>query len=593
MEDLQSFLIVCLSCLVSTILVRAILTKTRTTARLPPSPPALPIIGHLHLVDRLPHQAFHKISNRYGPLIHLFLGSVPCVVVSSPEMAKEFLKTQETSFLNRPNRSVLNYLSYPWSDFVFAEFGPYWKFMKKLSMSRLLGGQTLDQLLPIRSDELRRLLKLILERANEKEAVEVGGELTKLTNNVFSRMIMSKRCAENDEEGDEIRKAVNETAELLGKFNFSDYIWLCRKLDLQGYWKKSKEIHEKFDKMMEKIIEEHQEAITKVEEKGKYKDVLGILLEILEDESSEVRLTRENIKAFVLVFGTDQDGFVFSVARRSNSDILKMDIRNGAMVVFTKETLSRAGGVRITVPAGLGPNVCARDLRIRMPDWKTRSEVFVAGTDTSAITIEWALAELMNHPNIMAKAREEIDSVVGKTRLVEESDIVNLPYIQAIVTETLRLHPAAPLLPRESSEKCTINGYEIPAKTQLYVNLWAIGRDPKHWEDPLEFNPERFLSEEGTLKNQLDVRGQNFHLLPFGSGRRVCPGASLALRFVTTSLAAMIQCFEWKVDGKDGPVIDMQEGPGLTLPRAHPLICVPISRLSPLPIFYSALDHLT
>ncbi|XP_024031106.1 cytochrome P450 93A3 [Morus notabilis] len=520
MEDLQSFLIVCLSCLVSTILVRAILTKTRTTARLPPSPPALPIIGHLHLVDRLPHQAFHKISNRYGPLIHLFLGSVPCVVVSSPEMAKEFLKTQETSFLNRPNRSVLNYLSYPWSDFVFAEFGPYWKFMKKLSMSRLLGGQTLDQLLPIRSDELRRLLKLILERANEKEAVEVGGELTKLTNNVFSRMIMSKRCAENDEEGDEIRKAVNETAELLGKFNFSDYIWLCRKLDLQGYWKKSKEIHEKFDKMMEKIIEEHQEAITKVEEKGKYKDVLGILLEILEDESSEVRLTRENIKAFVL-------------------------------------------------------------------------EVFVAGTDTSAITIEWALAELMNHPNIMAKAREEIDSVVGKTRLVEESDIVNLPYIQAIVTETLRLHPAAPLLPRESSEKCTINGYEIPAKTQLYVNLWAIGRDPKHWEDPLEFNPERFLSEEGTLKNQLDVRGQNFHLLPFGSGRRVCPGASLALRFVTTSLAAMIQCFEWKVDGKDGPVIDMQEGPGLTLPRAHPLICVPISRLSPLPIFYSALDHLT
>ena len=213
-------------------------------------------------------------------------------------------------------------------------------------------------------------------------------------------------------------------------------------------------------------------------------------------------------------------------------------------------------------------------------------ETFIAGIDTSAITIEWVLAELINHPNIMNKARQEIDSVIGETRLIQESDIAKLPYLQATIKETMRLHPAVPLLPRESSKSCTINGYDIPENTRLFVNVWAIGRDPKYWEDPLEFKPERFLSEEGSEKSQLDtVRGQNFHMLQFGSGKRGCPGASVALQFVQTSLGAMIQCFEWKTDGKDGNVkVDMEEGPGITLPRAHPLMCVPTPRLSPLPI---------
>ena len=211
--------------------------------------------------------------------------------------------------------------------------------------------------------------------------------------------------------------------------------------------------------------------------------------------------------------------------------------------------------------------------------------MFIAGTDTSAKTIEWALAELINHPNILNKAREEIHNIVGKTRLVEESDIPNLPYIQAIVKETLRLHPTGPMIFRESTESCTINGFYIPEKTRLFINTWAICRDPKYWENPLEFQPERFLREEGSGSiNYLDVRGQNYQLLPFGSGKRGCPGTSLAMQVVQMSLAAMVQCFEWKVDEKNG-LVDMEEGPGMTLPRAHPLICVPVSRLydSPLP----------
>jgi len=205
--------------------------------------------------------------------------------------------------------------------------------------------------------------------------------------------------------------------------------------------------------------------------------------------------------------------------------------------------------------------------------------MFGAGTETSATTIEWALAELINHPDIMLKARQEIDSVVGKNRLVEESDILNLPYVQSIVKETMRLHPTGPLIVRQSTEDCNVNGYDIPALTTLFVNVWAIGRDPNYWENPLEFKPERFLNEEG--QSPLDLKGQHFELLSFGAGRRSCPGASLALQIIPNTLAGMIQCFEWKVGEEGKGMVDMEEGPGMALPRAHPLQCFPAARLHP------------
>jgi cytochrome P450 len=156
-------------------------------------------------------------------------------------------------------------------------------------------------------------------------------------------------------------------------------------------------------------------------------------------------------------------------------------------------------------------------------------DVFLAGTDTSSTTIEWALAELINNPDVMEKATQEIDSVTRKSRLIQEHDLPNLPYLRAILKETLRLHPTVPLVPRESTENCNVCGFEIPAKSLLYVNLWSMARDPKLWKNPNEFKPERFMNEEN---NKLDVRGQNFQLMPFGTGRRTCPGVSLALQVI-------------------------------------------------------------
>ncbi|KZV57289.1 isoflavone 2'-hydroxylase-like [Dorcoceras hygrometricum] len=189
--------------------------------------------------------------------------------------------------------------------------------------------------------------------------------------------------------------------------------------------------------------------------------------------------------------------------------------------------------------------------------------LLAAGTDTSVGTMEWALSLLLNHPQVLRKAQIEIENHVGQGRLVEESDISSLPYLRCIINETMRMYPAGPLLvPHESTDRCTVGGYQVPAKTMLLVNLWAIQNDHKNWEEPRKFAPERFEGLEGSR--------DGFRLMPFGSGRRGCPGEGLAFRMLGLALGSVIQCFEWKRIGEDQ--VDMTEGPGLTLPKAQPLV---------------------
>lgn len=305
MVDYQGYIILFITWLVSTIMVRAILRRKQNKTNRPPSPLALPIIGHLHLLAPIPHQALHKLSSKYGPIMHLFLGSVPCVVASTPEAAKEFLKTHENSFSNRPQSSAVDYLTYGSQDFSFAPYGPYWKFMKKICMSELLGGHTLTHLLPVRKQETLRFLRLVLEKGKAGEDVDVGGELLRLSNNVVSRMLMSQTCSENDSEAEEVRKLVQDTVLLTGKFNVSDFIWFFKNWDVQGFGKSVREIRDKFDTIVERAIKGHEEERRKRKELGNgedhIKDLLDILLDIHEDENSEIKLTKENIKAFILV----------------------------------------------------------------------------------------------------------------------------------------------------------------------------------------------------------------------------------------------------------------------------------------------------
>ncbi|CAK8533662.1 unnamed protein product [Lathyrus sativus] len=193
--------------------------------------------------------------------------------------------------------------------------------------------------------------------------------------------------------------------------------------------------------------------------------------------------------------------------------------------------------------------------------------LFAGGTNTSSITLIWALCLLLKNPLAMKKAKEELDTHIGKGRYVNESDISKLSYIQAIVKETLRLYPAAPLSgPREFSVDCSVGGYHVKKGTRLITNLWKIHTDPNVWPNPLEFKPERFL----TTHKDVDIKGKHFELLPFGSGRRMCPGISFGLQMVHYSLASFLHSFDI-FNPTTSDHVDMTEEVGITNNKATPL----------------------
>ncbi|XP_059667740.1 cytochrome P450 71A1-like [Cornus florida] len=193
--------------------------------------------------------------------------------------------------------------------------------------------------------------------------------------------------------------------------------------------------------------------------------------------------------------------------------------------------------------------------------------IFMAGIDTSAGTLVWAMTELMKHLRAMKRAQEEIRNASGEKGMVKEDDLHKLPYLKAVVKETLRLHPPAPLmLPHETTKKCNINGYEIRPKTLVYVNAWAIGRDPESWENPEEFLPERFMG------SAVDYKGQDFELIPFGAGRRGCPGMYLKVVTVELALANLLYSFEWELPtGMKKEDIDTDVLPGITMHKKNAL----------------------
>ncbi|KAF7810153.1 geraniol 8-hydroxylase-like [Senna tora] len=201
-------------------------------------------------------------------------------------------------------------------------------------------------------------------------------------------------------------------------------------------------------------------------------------------------------------------------------------------------------------------------------------DMVVGGSDTSSNTIEFAMAEMMRNPEVMKKAQEELDSVVGIDNVVEESHIHKLPYLLAVMKETLRLHPALPLLvPHCPSESCTVGGYTIPEGSRVFVNVWAIQRDPTIWDRPLEFDPSRFLDD-----GKWDYSGSDLNYFPFGSGRRICAGIAMAERMFLYSVATLVHSFDWKMPQEQE--LDVSEKFGIVLKKKNPLVAIPTPRLS-------------
>ena len=201
--------------------------------------------------------------------------------------------------------------------------------------------------------------------------------------------------------------------------------------------------------------------------------------------------------------------------------------------------------------------------------------LIIAGLDTTTVTLTWVIYLLLNHRDILDKVQNELDIQVGTKRQVNESDLKKLVYLQATLKEAMRLYPVVPLLiPHEGIEECTVNGYHVPARTQLLINVWKLQRDPRVWEEPCKFQPERFL----TKHKDIDVRGQHLELLPFGSGRRMCPGVSFALQVMQFTIASLLQGFDFATPSNEP--LDMGEGFGLTMEKSRPLEVLIAPRLS-------------
>ncbi|KAL3362127.1 hypothetical protein AABB24_014807 [Solanum stoloniferum] len=201
-------------------------------------------------------------------------------------------------------------------------------------------------------------------------------------------------------------------------------------------------------------------------------------------------------------------------------------------------------------------------------------DIVIGGTDTTITTVEWVMSELLNNPEIMSKVQQELKHVVGMNNIVEESHLPNLHYLDAVLKETLRLHPALPLLlPKRPSQCAIVGGYKIPEGTKVFLNVYAIHRDPQVWESPLEFQPERFLS----ASTNLDYAGNNMKYLPFGSGRRICAGIPLAEKMLMFILASLLHSFDWKLP--EGENVDLSEGFGLVLKKSERLLVIPTPRL--------------
>eukprot|EP00253_Pinus_taeda_P031042 PITA_31042 len=490
----------------------------RNGGRLPPGPRPWPIIGNLHQLKKPVQHALKDLADKYGPIMFLRLGSVPTVVVSSSETAKHFLKTQDSIFASRPATAAGKYLSYNFKGMVLSPYGDYWRQVRKLCVLELFTSKKIESFKNVREEEVSAIIQSIWEQSqNGTIAVNVSKAILTLSSNVISRILFRRNVSDDDlgANGKGFKHLLLELSATLGDVNIGDFIPYLDWMDLQGIKRRMVEISKTYDAFAEKIIDDHlhvQAAAPSSDGQGPPE--------------------AEDVKDFVDV-------------------LLQMTADNNHIKGDTKARRETVKSIMF--------------------------DMLIAGMKTSASTLEWAMSELLRHPHVLKKLQHEIESCVGKRGKVNESHVGRMKFLQCVVKETLRLHPPGPLaVPHESVETASVCGYNIPKKTIVMVNVWAIGRDPNVWGvDALVFKPERFMHELGEHDNVMDlVTGQSdFRMLPFSAGRRRCPGANMAVPMIDLALAQLLHSFDWRVDG-DPSELDMTEG-GSSISGHFPLFAFP------------------
>ncbi|RYR45341.1 hypothetical protein Ahy_A07g031181 [Arachis hypogaea] len=418
-----------------------------------------------NLVGSMPHECLRNLASKYGPLMHLKLGEVSHIIVTSPEMAQEIMKTQDLNFCDRPNVLFARVLNYNGTGIAFAPYGEYWRHVRKICTMELLTVKRVQSFRHIREAEVLELVKAISQSQ---------GSMFNLSQKILSMTYgISARIAFGENYIADLYPSIRVLLELMSR-----------------YKTKLKELHKKSDKVLQDIIDDHRNRKSgKCKEEGS-EDLVDVLLKF-QQKDSEYPLTDDNIKAVI-------------------------------------------------------------------------QDIFTGGGKTFSAVVEWAMAEMIKKPKVMEAAQAEVRRIYSSKGYVDESELHQLTYLKSIIKETLRLHPSVPMLvPRENKVPCQIKGYQIPANSRIVINAWAIGRDPKYWVDAMEFKPGRFVDNYS-----IDSRSTNFEYIPFGGGRRMCPGIAFATPNMELPLAQLLYHFDWKLpNGIKNEELDMTELFKITIRR--------------------------
>ncbi|CAN1809153.1 Desmethyl-deoxy-podophyllotoxin synthase [Linum perenne] len=403
----------------------------------------------LGMGNPLPHRRLRDLAARYGPLMHLQLGEVSTIVVSSGELAQEFLQTNDLNFASRAYLPSAHTIFYQSRNISFGTYGAYWHRMRKICVQELLGANRVRSFLPTMKEEVDKIVRSV---GSTRSSVNVTRMLYSLGYSVISRSVFGETQVIKHADAfypvlKEIIRALEGSC-LWDVFPSSN---LARVLS-EGRLKK---LNREFDALLQTIIDDH-------------------IAKRSENQDVDVPVTNNDIKAVLL-------------------------------------------------------------------------DILLGGSDTFAVVIEWALSELMKNPKAMQKLQTEIRKQVGQKGRVDQDDLGQLHYLKLVIKETFRLHPPGPLLaPRQAREDTMIHGYQIPEKTRIIINAWAI-------------------------------EGLDFSMIPFGSGRRMCPGVHYGMAVLSLCLANLVYCFDWELlDGVMAEDLDMSEDFGIVVRRKKQLVLMAV-----------------
>ncbi|XP_006663962.1 indole-2-monooxygenase [Oryza brachyantha] len=481
----------------------------------PPSPRRLPIIGHLHLIGDLPHVSLRDLAGRHGPdLMLLHLGQVRNLVVSSPRAAEAVLRTHDHVFASRPESLVAGVLLYGPRDIAFSTYGERWRQSRRLATTHLLTNKKVRLCRAAREEEVGLMMAKVRKISSEGTAVDMGELFSAFSNDLISRVVSRKTTLQGEGEEESGRGKLFRG---LVEANAS----LLGGFNLEDYY---------------------PSLATR----------LGVLSTVMRGKARDVRKQWDKLL----------DKIIDEHMSKREYDQRHGDVGQDEAADFIDVLLALQEERGIT----------REHIKAILVD------MFEAGTDTISLVLVFAMAELMRKRHLMAKLQAELRMTIPKGHeLITEEHLTNMTYLKAVIKETLRLHPPAPLLlPHLSMEDCVIDGYIIHSGTRVIVNAWAIGRNPKCWEAAEEFLPERFV--DGGSAANIGFTGKDFQFLPFGAGRRICPGINFAFASIEIVLANLLYHFDWDIPAESGmhkDGINMAEVFGLTVKLKERLMLVP------------------